>query len=127
MTLTDSTIDVDAAIARYFAAWNEPDPDKRKVLVHKAWAVDARSVDPLADVTGRDAICDMIGAVHQQFPGVSVHRSTDVDHHHDLVRFGWEILDADETVAVAGIDIARVDQDGQVVELLGFFGEPAGR
>lgn len=123
MTGTTSALDVETAVDRYFEAWNEPDPAKRTALVGVAWATEARSVDPLADVTGRGAICDMIGAVHEQFPGLSVQRSTDVDSHHDQVRFGWEILDAAGNIVVAGIDIARLDERGHLAELVGFFGE----
>ncbi len=123
MTVTDSVIDVEGAVARYFDAWNEPDPAARAVLVAAAWAPDARSVDPLADVAGHDAISAMVGAVHEQFAGMSVRRCTGIDVHHDRVRFGWEILtDTGETL-MAGIDIARLDEHGRLAELVGFFGD----
>src|SRR5690606_37867666 len=57
-----------AAVQRYLAAWNATDPAERRAAVEAAFAPDARYVDPLADVTGTEALDALIAGVHQQFP-----------------------------------------------------------
>lgn len=110
-----------ATVERYFAAWNETDPGRRSEAVARAWSSDGRYVDPVADATGHEAISDMIGGVHQQYPGVTLRCSSDVDSHHDVVRFDWEILDADGDRMLSGIDVARLTDDGRLLDVRGFF------
>ena len=49
--------------------WNETDPDARRSLIAQHWSPQPSYTDPLAAVTGRDAVDATIGAVQQQFPG----------------------------------------------------------
>jgi hypothetical protein len=44
-----------------FAGWNETDPAARRALIDEVWSADARYIDPLADVAGRDQIDGLIG------------------------------------------------------------------
>ena len=50
-----------------------------------------RYTDPLADVTGHDAIEATIAAVQAQFPGSVFRLAGPVDVHHDQVRFTWHL------------------------------------
>lgn len=120
-TMTDASVTVD----RYFAAWNDTDPRSRLEAVTAAWSCDGRYVDPVTDVTGHEAISEMIGGVHEQYPGVTLRCSSEVDSHHDVIRFDWEILDAEGGVALSGVDIARLGEDGRLLDVRGFFGSPA--
>jgi hypothetical protein len=49
-------------------------------------------------------------------------RSTGVDEHHDHVRYGWELIDGDGNVALAGMDVGLLDGAGRLVHVAGFFG-----
>ena len=71
---------------RYVAAWNETEPAARRALVADVFAEDVRYTDPLADVTGHDAIEATIAAVQAQFPGSVFRLTGPVDAHHDQVR-----------------------------------------
>jgi hypothetical protein len=104
----------------YFACWNEADDDRRSALVAQVWHDDARSVDPLADVTGHGAIASMMGAIQSQMPGHRFAVSGDVRTHHDAMHWGWSMTGPDGTVAVTGIDTALV-RDGRIQFLAGFF------
>ena len=92
------------------------------------WAEDAHYVDPVADVSGRDGISDLIGAVQQQVPG-HVFRLVDdcVDAHHNVVRFSWELVPAGggESLAV-GFDVAVTGEDGRIGSVLGFLDKAPG-
>ena len=50
-----------------------------------------------------------------------------VDAHHNVARYGWELVDTAGTVALAGTDVAEFDADGAISRVLGFLGELAPR
>ncbi|MEZ5261666.1 MAG: hypothetical protein R2755_07795 [Acidimicrobiales bacterium] len=66
-------------------------------------------------------------AVRSQFAGCRFRRTSELDEHHGTARYEWELVAADRSVVLAGEDIARLDADGRLVEVVGFFGRPAGR
>ena len=115
-TTTTATIDT------YLAAYNETDAAARDALLAVAFVADGRLVDPPLAGEGREGISEMMGMVHQQFPGHTFRRSTGVDEHHDHVRYGWELLDGDGNVALAGMDVGLLDGSGRLVHVAGFFG-----
>ena len=114
--LTD-TIDI------YLSAWSERDPAARAGLVARAWAADGELVDPPMAATGHDAISGVHGALQQQFPGHRFRRASGVDAHHDHLRFAWELVGPDGTVALKGLDVGEVGEDGRLRRITGFFGE----
>jgi hypothetical protein len=116
------TLDVTAVIDTYLAAYNETDATTRRGLVEQAFAADAKLIDPPLDGAGRDGISEMMGVVHQHFPGHTFRRASAVDEHHGHLRYGWELLDPSGTVALAGIDVGELDAHGQLVRVVGFFG-----
>src|SRR4051812_49271803 len=118
MTTTESTT-IDTTIDTYFAMWNEPDRAKRLELIAQAWTPDGHYVDPLSDVTGPDGLADMVDGVRTQFPGATLQRTSDIDAHHNVVKFAWSATGPDGAVIVAGTDVA-VLADGRLSALAGF-------
>jgi hypothetical protein len=114
--------DITTTIDTYLDAYGEADPARRSKLIEQVWAVDGQLVDPPLDAAGHDAISNMASAVQGQFPGHRFRRTTDVDAHHGFARYGWELVAADGTVAVSGVDIAEVD-DARLQRVIGFFGD----
>jgi SnoaL-like domain len=115
--MTDITTIVDG----YIAAWNEPDPDRRRTLVADTFADDASYVDPLMTGEGTEGIAAMIGAAQQQFPGHRFELSSGPYAHHDRVRFAWTLVGAENgTPVAAGVDFATVAEDGRLREVTGF-------
>jgi hypothetical protein len=114
--------DITTTIDTYLEAYGEADPARRVKLIERVWAVDGQLVDPPLDAAGHDAISNMAAAVQGQFPGHRFRRSSDVDAHHGFARYGWELVAADGTVAVSGVDIAEVD-DARLQRVIGFFGD----
>lgn len=115
--------DVVATVDTYLAAWNETDPARRKTLIESAWATDGRYIDPLLESEGHSGISAMVAGVHEHYQGHKFRRTSEVDAHHDLVRFGWELAAPDGSVTVAGIDIGELDGKGKLRRITGFFGE----
>ncbi|MCT9109030.1 nuclear transport factor 2 family protein [Streptomyces mirabilis] len=109
------------AVARYFEAWNAPDRDALAKAVAAAWSTDGSYTDPLAEVRGHDGIAAVIAAAHEQFPGFSFRPAGPVDGHHDIARFGWELVnEADGTAPVAGFDVITLDGDDRIRSVHGF-------
>lgn len=118
------TGEVTAVVDTYFAAWNEPDASARADLIERAWAPGGRYVDPLQESEGHEQFSDLAANVHAHYPGQRFRRLTEVDVHHDQARFGWELA-GDDSVTVAGVDVARIGPDGRLAAVTGFFGDLA--
>jgi hypothetical protein len=108
-------------VERYLAAWNEPDGERRAKAVAELWADDGGYTDPLADVTGHEAVAAVIAGAREMFPGHVFRLGGPVDGHHDIVRFTWHL--APETAAeptVIGFDVAVLAKDGRLRHVYGF-------
>ncbi|MEV4743721.1 nuclear transport factor 2 family protein [Streptomyces sp. NPDC049555] len=111
----------ETAVARYFAAWNAAGPVALKQAVADAWSEDGAYTDPLADVGGHEGIAGLIAGVHEQFPGHEFRLTGDVDGHHGIARFSWELVSvADGSAPVAGSDVVTLAEDGRLRTVLGF-------
>jgi len=115
--------DVTSTVDIYLSMLNETDPANRAGLVERAWAPGGRWVDPPIEAEGHAAISDMVAAVHTQFPGHVFRRVSGIDAHHDQLRFAWELVGPDGSVAVAGIDVGELAPDGRLRRITGFIGE----
>jgi hypothetical protein len=124
--MTDTTTDATTTtIDVYLSTWNEPDAAARTSRLAAAWVSDGHYVDPLQEATGYEQLSGLVDGVQAQFPGHRFERTTVVDRHHDRVRFGWALVAADGTVAIAGMDFGVLAADGRLQSITGFFGEVA--
>ena len=114
--------DINITIDTWFASLNELDSEKRAGLVKQAWAGDGRWVDPPFEGEGHDAINQMVDAVYQSYPDHRFRRVSDLDVHHDAVRYGWELVNQDGEIVLAGTDIGTLDAEGRLSRITGFFG-----
>lgn len=117
-----STDSLDRTIDAYFAAWNEPDVVRRKQMLHDVLAENATYTDPRGHAAGPEELSSLIGRVLASRPGAKVVRTSLVDSHHGLARFGWRVVQADGTMLPEGIDFAEVADNGRILRIVGFFG-----
>jgi len=117
-----TTVELATVIDTYFTIFNEPDAARRAELMPQAWVEECGFVDPLVSATGAEAISAAIGDLQSQFPGHAVTLNSGLDAHHNLVRFGWDLTDADGNVVLQGLDVAIVAEDGRLSRVGGFFG-----
>jgi hypothetical protein len=110
----------------YIAAWNTRDAAEREQAVGAAFAPDATYVDPLADVAGRAAITELIGAAQQQFDGWTFRLVGPVDGHHGQARFTWALGPDGAEAPVVGFDVVTLDDAGQITAVLGFLDKVPG-
>lgn len=108
-------------VDRYLAVWNEGDDQARAAAVATLWTEDATYTDPMAEVTGHAGIAAVIGGVQGMFPGHVFRVHGRVDGHHDVVRFGWELVPATGGESlVIGFDVAVLAEDGRIRAVHGF-------
>lgn len=110
---------VQETIDAYIAAWNEEDETKRADLISRCWADAATYTDPMADVSGRDALAELIVGFQKQMPGARIAVTTGIDQHHNQIRFGWALKGGS---AIEGIDVGSLADDGKIQSIVGFWG-----
>lgn len=114
-------MNIETAVEKYLAMWNEHDPVARRAVIGELWTEDATSTDPMSSVTGYDAIDAMAAGIHANMPP---HRFTlvgEIAAHSDRVLYYWQMIGDDSSVMVAGLDAVRVIEDGRFADLAGFF------
>jgi hypothetical protein len=112
---------VNEAVVRYVAVWNERDAKQRRELVAKTWSDDGSYVDKVRNGVGHDAIDAMIATAQEHFPGYRVSLASGIEAHHEYVRFSWVAGGtADAPLYLKGTDFAVVGADGRLKSVVGF-------
>jgi len=119
MTVLADTIDT------HLAAYCDPDPVRRAERVTAVWTADGELLDPPLEGKGTEAIAALADAVLAHYPDHRFRRTTSVDEHHGWARYGWVLDDPAGAPVLTGTDVVRVDGDGRLAQLVGFFGELA--
>ncbi len=113
---------LEATIDRYCEAWTDPDPAKRAALLADVWAPGATYTDPMVHAEGAEALLKHIAGIHQHRPGARIARTSELQVHHDVARFAWQVTLPDGSSLPEGLDLAIFDADGRIKWIVGFFG-----
>ncbi|MDB5861652.1 MAG: hypothetical protein JWQ76_5341 [Ramlibacter sp.] len=117
---------IERLVDRHLAAYCDPDATRRIAAVREVWNADGSLVDPPLQARGHQGIADQAATLLSQFPQHRFERSTAIDAHHQFVRYGWRLLDANGAGVLEGVDFAELDVDGKLLRVVGFFGaQPA--
>src|SRR4029077_11903136 len=104
---------VNEAVVRYLAAWNERDAHRRLELVAKAWTEDGSYVDRVRQGHGHNEIDAMIATAQAYFPGYQLHLASGIETHHEYVRFSWIAGGTNEApLYIKGTDVAVLAKMG---------------
>jgi hypothetical protein len=109
----------------YDKAWNLDAAEPRRALLNAIWGQNSRYVDPLADVTGPEAVDKMVGNFRLIFIGAKVSSTSGVANAGD----GWVTVDwiiksrLGGRTLFEGFDVAHLSADGKIELLAGFFGK----
>jgi hypothetical protein len=114
--------DLTTTIDTHLAAYGEPDPTKRADLVRQVWATDGQLLDPPLEGAGHDGIAALGDIVQAHYAGHTFRRTSAVDAHHGFARYSWDLVTPSGAVAISGLDVVQVDDDGRLVRIVGFFG-----
>ncbi len=123
MTTTEPNPTDTTAIDSYIAVWNETDDAKRAELADAALSADLWYRDPMLEADDRDSFSATVKFVQENFPGHVMTRTSEVDAHHDLVRFNWALGVPGDVPVLAGVDVAKYDADGKFHRIIGFAGK----
>jgi hypothetical protein len=115
--------DLSTVVDSWLEAYAEPDMERRTKLIEQAWSPEGRLVDPPLEGTGYSGLSEAADLVNTHYAGHTFRRVTGIDVHHEFARYGWELVGPEGTVAVAGIDIAEIDDAGRLRKVTGFFGD----
>ncbi len=122
MTQTIST-DIATIVDTNLMALTETDPGRRAELIERAWSEDGSLTDPPLVGEGHAGLNEFAATICQHYAGQRFRRVSGIDAHHDRFRYAWELVTADGTVTVAGIDVGQTAPDGRLRTITGFFGD----
>ena len=110
-------------IDRYCTCWRVMGMQEREESLGIVLTRDVRYVDPGTDVTGINQLALHIERVANARPQAQAVRTSSVDVHHDVARFGWHLVDRGEELLVGSIDVVTfVPATGLINMIVGFFG-----
>ena len=125
MSQTTST-DIATIVDTSLMALTETDLVRRAELIAQAWSEDGSLTDPPLAGEGHAGINDFANTVCEHYAGQRFRRVSGIDQHHDRFRYAWELVTADGTVTVAGVDVGQTAPDGRLRAITGFFGRVSG-
>ncbi len=71
--------------------------------------------------TGHEGIGELAARLQENLGGHRFNRTSDIDRHHDAVRYAWEIVAPDtDSPFAAGIDIGFLDEHGRLKSVTAF-------
>ena len=115
-----STGTAQEVVRAYLATWNATEEQERRRLLAQHWSPEVTYVDPMASVQGHDGLRAVVSGVHEQFPGFVFTLASDIDSHHDQLRFQWGLGPAGVEPVVIGFDVLVLDREGRILDVRGF-------
>ena len=111
-----ASAEVNAFVERYLAVWNESDPEVRRRQIAGLWAEDGAHVLPSLEMRGLEAIETEIKRTYAAAGAKGfVFSAHDVEGHHDVVRFDWELRPVGGGEAVTtGSTLILLDEAGRI-------------
>lgn len=104
-----------------FTAWNERDVNRVRGHLEKALSPEVEFIDPKIITHGIDEFEANVREFRGKYPHADLRISSNVDSHHALHRYHWEIS-YQSKVMLVGFDVTETDEQGLVKRVLGFFG-----
>ena len=107
-------------VDRYIAMWNETDARRRRTLIAEIWSETASYRDPKLEADGPEGIDAMVERVQATYPGLRFKLTSEIEAHHDALRFRWELAPEGGPAFVKGTDFAVVAGE-RLQAMTGFF------
>ncbi len=105
-------------VDRYIAVWHEPDAELRRKSIAGLWAEDGTQFTRSREIRGYKALEERVEAAHEEFVqtgGFVFRLASDVDAHHNAVKFSWEMVPtAGGEAAAAGTIFLLLSDDGRI-------------
>ena len=112
------------ALVAYWTAWNEPDLGCLPAHLDRAVDRNIEWADPRDSFVGIDELQAAIERLRTTKPDYRFAICSEIDHHHDRVRYRWDMVRNGRTL-MEGLDVVTLDPaTGLITRVDGFFGQP---
>ena len=112
------------ALVAYWTAWNELDVERVRAHLILAVTDDVEWNDPRDSFVGIDELEHAIRRLRTTKPEYSFAIASEIDHHHDRLRYRWDMIRSGRTL-MEGLDVVTLDPvSGRIARVDGFFGHP---
>jgi uncharacterized protein YndB with AHSA1/START domain len=107
---------------KWFAAWNETDPARRRELIQACATPDVTFHDDFAAVSGYEDLDGHIAASQVFMPAARVERVGEPARSHGNALVRWQVRDAQGSVTGKGVKSVAFGPDGRMTRVVGFWG-----
>jgi hypothetical protein len=140
MTDTQALVDISSRSAaelaeKYIALWNEPDAERRRLMIAELWTEDGRHIlqppqeirgiaagpgiamTPILEAQGYEEIQARAASAYGHWvgsEGLSFRGRDDADRLGDVVKFHWEAVAQDGEVFAVGLNFLVLAPDGRI-------------
>jgi hypothetical protein len=140
MTETQAFVDIPSRSAaelaeKYIALWNEPDAERRRLLIAELWTESARHIlqppqeirgiaagpgiamTPILEARGYEEIQARAASAYEHWvgsEGLSFRGRDDAERLGDVVKFHWEAVAKDGEVFAVGLSFLVLAADGRI-------------
>lgn len=108
-------------VDRWFAAWNDADPIRRRESLEAIVTEDVQFKDRFGLTGGVEELLGHIAAIHQFMPGLRLERQGDARHCQGLVLAEWAALGQEGDVKARGTNAYVLSADGRIAAVTGFW------
>ena len=108
-----------AAIARWYAAWNERDDEARRRILKEIASDDLRFADPNGLTRGVEDLVGHIAGALRFMPGISLESRGKVRAVHGTALCDWAAVDSSGNERMTGTSVVRFAPDGRIDEVVG--------
>ena len=105
------------ALAAWFTAWNEPDPERARAQLAAIVEPDVRFRDAHGDIYGLDELAGHVAAVQRFMPNVRLEQRGAIRRAHDVALVDWAITRDGATLGT-GTNVVRF-ANGAIAEVVG--------
>lgn len=110
---------VGALLDRYFAAWNERDPFRRRKLIGEIADEQIEFHDAFAAIRGAGDLDEHIAAIHLHMPGTTIERQSEPRHCQGHVLVDW-VARRNDAPAGGGTNYFDISAWGRIRRVVGF-------
>jgi hypothetical protein len=118
MAKTMTTAEMELLAALYVGMWNEPHPMRRRAIIASLFSDDVQHFTKSQEAHGHAGMEQRVIGSHDKWVrdgGCEFRVIGQANGHHDMVRFGWQMVPAGGGAALAlGSDVVILAEDGRI-------------
>ena len=117
----DVAASIPDAIDRWFAAWSEPDAEKRNATLERTVSADVVMRDRFSAIEGFADLLEHLAGVHRFMPGMTMTRDGEARQCQGMALADWIARGANGQEAGRGTNVFTLDSSGLIDSVTGFW------